>query len=106
MRLRVLQDLQILEVPIGERFIGQRPQPLGRRQFRCIRGQEVHMSPRWDIDLGTGLPARAIETTKTCLPGPAPTARANAVKVSVKAAIDTVGSNNHQVRPESGWTKA
>ena len=70
MRLRVLQYLQILEVPIGECFIGQRPQPLGRLQFRCIRGQEAQVYPRWDVDLGTGMPARAIESYQDLLARP------------------------------------
>jgi hypothetical protein len=33
LRLRILQYIQVLEVPIGEWFVGQRPQPLGRLQF-------------------------------------------------------------------------
>jgi hypothetical protein len=68
--LGVLQCLQVVEVPIGESLIGQRPQPLSRLQFRGIRGQEVQMYPCWDMDLGAGMPARTIEHHQDLLARP------------------------------------
>jgi hypothetical protein len=40
------------------------------------------------------------------VPRPVPTAWANSVSATVKAAMETVGSNNHTVRSEGGYTKS
>ena len=104
--LPVLQFVHVAEVAIGQRLVRQRPQSLGWLQLGRIRGQEVQMNPRGQLHLGTHMPASTVESSRTCLPCPAPTAWANSRSASVNAASDTVGSRSHHVRPDRGCTRA
>jgi hypothetical protein len=43
LRLRFLPCVEILEVAVGQRFVGQRPQTFGGLQLRRVRRQPVQM---------------------------------------------------------------
>lgn len=59
--LDCLQGRQIVEPPIGQRFIGERPEALSRLQFGRIGRQKEEMDALRDTDLLAGVPAGAIE---------------------------------------------
>lgn len=60
------------ETPIGNRFVGQRPQPFGWLEFGRIGRQEAQPNPRgWD-ELAAGVPAGIVEHQQHALAGSGP----------------------------------
>lgn len=59
--LHRLQDIEALEAAVGERFVGQRPQMLGRLELRRIRRQELQVDTLGHRNVLASVPAGAIE---------------------------------------------
>ena len=59
--LSCLQLIKRLEVPIGDAFVGQRPEPFTGLEFRRIRRQEEELNALWDDHFSAGVPARLIQ---------------------------------------------
>jgi hypothetical protein len=58
--LHGLHGVEVRDVSIGQRFIGQGPEPLGWLELRRVRGQPVQMHPCGNGHLRTHMPARAV----------------------------------------------
>jgi hypothetical protein len=55
LRLHIWQFVEILEVAVGQRFIGQRPQAFGRLQRRRVRRQQLQVDSRRHLYLRTAM---------------------------------------------------
>jgi hypothetical protein len=68
-KLRLVEGVQVSEVGVEERIIGQRPQVLGPLQLRGIVGQEQEMDVVRHAQPQRGMPARLVEHEHDLLPG-------------------------------------
>jgi hypothetical protein len=56
-----LQGVEACEAPIGEWFIGERPEPLGGLQLRGVGGQGNEVDALWHLHRLPGMPAGPIQ---------------------------------------------
>jgi hypothetical protein len=68
--LHLLEFIEVVEMPVGQGFIGKRPQPLGWLQFRRVRGQKMQVHPGRSLHLGACMPPGPIKHQEDLFAGP------------------------------------
>src|SRR5207248_6418549 len=103
MSLDFFQLIEGGEDPIGQRFVGKRPEPRSCLYLWGIRWHEHQVDPLRQFELSTAMPASTI-----CLSGPAPLPRQQGVSESGRLthASGETTSSFLQARHSSGPAKA
>jgi hypothetical protein len=70
--LDLLQRVDIAEIPVGQRLVGQRPEALGGLKCGRIRGYKMQVQARGPFDLRAPLPSDPIEPQQHVLAGSRP----------------------------------